>query len=204
MVRPYVRGNVKLTEQLLQYMNVPRKLWNAKLELVPVCARAEVAKYLKDFYEAAEEGYGLVLRGMPQTGKSSVAALVAKRARVLGFTVSFVTFFDLRELLRTEETLSGAPALDRCRDVDVLVLDGFSETDRPDRFAGEALLRSLVTTRGDRKQVTIVTTTVDAKTWREDILPGIPYLHDLTLRGDDALFGSSEAERRKAFFKGTK
>lgn len=142
-------------------MNLPEELWTTKIQGVPESVRSTVENYLVRIDEMVDNGAGLLLFGPKGVGKTSIAALIAKEARAAGKTVYFTTLWELRESVRArfmfDETLS---ILDRCREVDVLVLDGFKEEDADPKeyHFGMRSIEELLSTRGVWKKVTVLTT----------------------------------------------
>jgi len=140
-------------------MNLPREFWTAKVQTVPESVRDTVARYLLNIDTMIERGAGMLLQGSAGVGKSGIGALVCKEARSRGYTTYFMSVWELRESIRArvpfDDTFS---VLDRCRDVDVLVLDGLRQEDAAERMFNARDMEELVVRRVARKFVTIVTT----------------------------------------------
>jgi DNA replication protein DnaC len=140
-------------------MNLPEDSWRVKIQEVPESVRATIESYLKRFDDMALKGAGLVLWGDPGVGKTGIAALVAKEARQRGYVVYFTTVYELRELTRSYIKFEeGQSILDRCREVDVLVLDGFEESDITEKDVNLRSVEDLLLYRGSKLKVSILTT----------------------------------------------
>jgi DNA replication protein DnaC len=153
-----------LDQDDLQRMNLPPEFWRVKVtDITDPYTKEKIGRYLKNFPEMFKKGYGLMLYGDPGVGKTSIAAMVAKEARSWKKTVFFTMIWELRELEKSRYQYEGASILERCRNVDVLVLDGFVEEDINERVVNARTLEQLITFRGQRGKLTIVTTRIDKK-----------------------------------------
>lgn len=158
-MRVYSTGYRTLTEEDLRRMNIPEDFWRTKIQQVAEKTRPTVENYLTRFEEMAEKGAGLILLGEPGVGKTGIAVLVAKEARKRGFSVFFTTIYELRESLRSRIGFDEEQSmLDRCRDVDVLVLDGFDEADLTEPYVNLRSVQDLLASRGSKLRVSIFTT----------------------------------------------
>lgn len=150
-----------LVAEDLTRMNLPEDLWRAKLQDVQPSARSIIEGYLTRFDEVAEKGAGLVIRGEAGTGKTGISAVVAKEARARGYTVFFTTIFDLREAIRIKQMYDESLSIfDRCKEVDVLVLDNLVLSDMTDHYVNERFIEELITGRGARLKISILTSRV--------------------------------------------
>jgi DNA replication protein DnaC len=145
-------------------MNLPREYWTAKVQGVPESMRTTIHRYLVNTDIMLDRGAGMFLTGPAGVGKTGIASLVCKEARSRGYTVYFTSVWELRECVKSkvmfEETTS---VLDRCREVDVLVLDGLREEDQKDYTFGSRAIEELLVGRGTRKRVSIVTSRLDMR-----------------------------------------
>lgn len=149
-------------------MNLPEEFWKATVQSVPESVRDTVRRYLLHIDVMLSRPAGLLLSGSAGVGKSAIAALVCKEARSRGYTGYFTTLWELRESIRARLLFDDEQSLlERCRSVDVLVLDGLRSEDAPEQILGRRTLEELITTRGARKKATFVTTPLDALELRQ-------------------------------------
>lgn len=152
------------TRSDFERMNLPRDYWTVKVQGVPESVREMVRRYLVNTDTMVSRGAGMILSGRAGVGKTGIAALVAKEARSRGYTVYFTSVWELRECVRSKVMFDeGTSILDRCREVDVLVLDGLRPEDQKDYTFGGRSIEELLVGRGARKQVSILTTRMDVK-----------------------------------------
>ena len=145
-------------------MNLPREFWRAKVHGVQEGLRPTVERYLLRIREMREKGIGLLVHGGPGVGKTSIAALVVKEARARGYTALFIGVWELRESMRSRVMFEeGTSIQDRCREVDVLVLDALSPEDSKETWVNEKFLEELVNYRRSYHRVTIITTRLSSK-----------------------------------------
>jgi DNA replication protein DnaC len=143
----------------LERMNIPKQYWGAKVQYVAESVQDVVRRYLVNTDEMMKRGAGMFVTGSPGVGKTSIAILVCKEARARGYTAYFAPIWELRECIKSrvifEETTS---VLDRCKEVDVLVLDDLCLEDARDYGFGARRIEELLSFRGSQQLVTIVTT----------------------------------------------
>ena len=146
-------------------MNLPKEFWRAKVHGVPEAVRPTVERYLLRIREMTEKGIGLFIHGDPGVGKTSIAALAVKEARSRGYTALFIGVWELRESMRSrmmfEENVS---IQERCREVDVLVLDALAPEDASEMFVNQKFLKDLVSWRRSHQKVTIITSRIEPPT----------------------------------------
>lgn len=158
----------ELTGSDLESMNLPFELWNTRLAEVPESARAMVGNYVKNIREMARRGAGLILGGDAGVGKTGIASLILKRSRACGYSGYFVSVWELRDCVRNRVPYDGDQlVLDRCRAVDVLVLDGLKPEDANERVFGVRDIEELLQARARKAQINILTTRLSARTFEE-------------------------------------
>lgn len=149
----------KLERVDLVRMNLPEDLWYSKVDGVLESVRPAIARYLWKVPQMVQDGIGLLIHGPEGTGKSAIASLVAKEARSGGYTVLFVRVWELREMLRSRMDFDDdTTMIGRAREVDVLVLDDLRESDATEKFFGLSEIEALISLRGAKRRVTVVTT----------------------------------------------
>lgn len=140
-------------------MNLPEEFWRTKIFNVAESVRSKVEGFLVNVDSNLEGGIGLIVSGPEGTGKTGIASLVLKEARSRGFPVFFITVWDLRVAIRNRTPFDDdTSVLDRCLEVDVLVLDSLREEDVKDTFFDARALEELVRSRISRRKMTVVTT----------------------------------------------
>ena len=179
----------RLTEDDFERMNLPEEFWRAKVQQVSEKVRPAIIQYLKKIVENVSRGTGFTLRGATGVGKSSIASLILKEARIHGFTGFFVTVWELKEAVRSRLMFDDTrTVLDRCREVHVLVLDDLGLGDLQGGF-GERFVEGLIAYRGSRRRVTVVTTRLEPMKLREELGQFINtlngYCPSLLVRGPD-------------------
>jgi DNA replication protein DnaC len=160
----------ELTGSDLESMNLPFELWNTRLAEVPESARTMVSNYLKNIREMARRGAGLILGGDAGVGKTGIASLILKRARANGYSGYFTSVWALRDGVRNRVPYDGDQlVLDRCRSVDVLVLDGLKPEDinERERVFGVRDIEELLQARAREAQINILTTRLSARNLEE-------------------------------------
>lgn len=159
-----------LTASDFERMNLPREFWTAKVQCVAESVQDTINRYLVHFEAMAERGAGLLLSGAPGVGKTGIAALACKEARSLRFTVLFMPVWELREHVKAKTPFdSSQTIMERCLSVGLLVLDGLRAEDARDFVFGARAIEDLVSSRGHRKLITIVTTRLGTADLREHL-----------------------------------
>lgn len=166
-----------LTEADFARMHLPEEYWRSKIQEVAESVREPVQNYLVSMHKMAERGAGLIVGGGSGVGKTGIAALVAKEARSRGFTVFFTTIWELREYVRSRIMFDDSTSvLDRCREVDVLVLDNLRAEDATEMMVNAKTLEDLLASRGSRRKISILTTRMSLG----DLRAKMPGLMDVT------------------------
>jgi len=145
-----------ITREDLERMGMPEVLWRTKVTGVPASVQQVISNYLFKIDEYVSRGAGLFLTGPSGVGKSGIASLIAKEARARGKTVFFTPVFQLRDAMKAKVLFDEEQSyMQRCRAVDVLVLDNL----QPDDLAGfdARSIEELVTYRKARQKTTVVT-----------------------------------------------
>jgi DNA replication protein DnaC len=158
----------KLVKADLERMNLPQEHWFARFDQIAEPMQPVVERYIRNIHTRVSNSDGLYIYGPSGVGKTTLAAVIAKEARAHGFTVYFARVWELREMIRAridfdeETTMVG-----RARGVDVLVLDDLRVEDATEKFFSVADIAALVKDRREHKHVTLVTSTMTAKTLGE-------------------------------------
>lgn len=186
----------------LERMGLPEEFWRVRLDGSPAAAAALVANYVARLVPLFERGVGLILRGPRGAGKTALASIIAREARVIGFPVYFTTVWDLRDAVRARTPFDlEQSVLDRARSVDLLVLDGLRTEDGPETFFGRRAIEELLASRASRERPTVVTTSLQhrelddpAGPWRPLVQTG--RLVTIAVDGPDLRAAQHEALKR--------
>lgn len=154
--------SVELTDAVLQRMNLPARYWSVKFSLVPASApyREAVRSYLAQVRQMRAHGVGLVLWSPSNgTGKTSLAALVAKQMRRAGLTAYFTRTDSLQEdMIEGRRYNEETTVRERVREVDLLVLDDFGKEHKARSGFTENWIESLLRDRVQALRPTVLTT----------------------------------------------
>jgi len=187
-----------LEEADFRRMNIPEEYWRVKLQGVNAPVRPQVGRYLQHIDQRIKDGVGLILGGSPAVGKTGIACLIAKAARLHRHTVFFSALWELREHIRERVMFEhDTSVLDRSRNVELLVLDGLCEDDAKDYYFGTRTLIALLSLRASYKRPTILTTQLGVSDIRK-FFPGLleavqGHMVFFPVRGDNLRQGRHEA-----------
>lgn len=150
---------LELKHSDLVRMGIPERYWNARLDLIPVSVRPKFNKLLhkERLHKCMTEGFGLILSGNSCVGKSSAAVVLLKVARMWGYPGYFITPSTLRRAVFSDRAFDeDFTVLERCRSVDLLVLDDFRVADLEAKGFGVAEFVNLLKHRIDARLSTIL------------------------------------------------
>lgn len=151
-----------LTEGDMVRMGLGRRYWEVSLSLVPDSPWKEsVENYLVHLTSCLERGWGLWLHGDNRVGKTSLAVIVAKEARRHEQTVFFIEASSFASAsIRTQEYDKDFTIEQKCKYVDVLVLDDLGKEHRNSSGSVESEIEELIRERANDRKVTIITSNV--------------------------------------------
>ncbi len=209
---------LKLEEQDLKRMYLPTEFWQAKISDFEEGATVEnasgtvypVAQFfrstLANMSVIKSKGYGPLICGDTGVGKTALAAMLLKEARRRKFTTFFTMVWDLRDSITNKYRFDvNTSVMERCREVDFLVLDGLVPEDKFQRVLPVSEVERLVVWRGQQAKVTIVTTRLKSpaefkKEKIDTFLTGTgAYLTPVVLQGEGAR-STRKAKMRDVFF----
>lgn len=162
---------LKLEDQDLKRMYLPAEFWESKLSDFAkdtmvhnaLGKKYPVAKFFKatlaNMATLRRKGYGPLICGDSGVGKTALAAMILKEARRRKYTTFFAMVWDLRDSISHRLMFDvNHTIMERCRDVDFLVLDGLEGDQGFQRILPISEIERLVVWRGQQGKVTIVTT----------------------------------------------
>lgn len=145
----------------LKRANLPEKFWYATLSAIPKDLHyvKKVTAYFARMEELMGRGIGVYLFSIDnQTGKTSVAAALLKRAIRLKKTVYFEEAGRLKNALIRDEAFDDSLSLDRrIRSVDLLVIDDLGKEYRTSSGYAESTLENILRDRIQALKPTIFT-----------------------------------------------
>jgi len=157
----------KLTIGDVRRANLPERYWGASLNAIPdrLLYKPKVEKYLGSILEMLDQGIGLYLWSTENgSGKTSIAALIAKEALRYGKTVFFEESSRLKgSLINKEQFEEGTSIEERMMMVDVLILDDIGKEYRTSSGYAENVIETLVRARVQKVKTTIMTGNVHPK-----------------------------------------
>lgn len=157
----------KLTIGDVKRANLPERYWEASLNVIPdhLDYKHKIKKYLDNLVGMMEQGIGLYLWSAEQgTGKTSVAALIAKEALRYGKTVFFEESSRLKGMLINKEQFEEGTSIEaRIEMVDLLVLDDIGKEYRTSSGYAENAIETLVRARVQKVKTTIMTGNIHPK-----------------------------------------
>lgn len=157
-----------------EVMMLPPSLWGVTQEELTPSTKPVLDKLIDDAATYCRKGYVLVIYGGPGTGKSSAAAVVAKKTMETGIRALWTCPGMLRDAVRWElDYNSQRSYLFHTQQVSLLVIDDLVEADFDYKQYGRNEYRDLLRRRSSYGKSTIVTTSMPPEVWRwiYDALP---------------------------------
>lgn len=160
----------RLTRRDMERMMLPSKFWKTVFRRIPERNRGELEKYIRglgnlcDPGEAMKNGFGIVIWGDNDGGKTSAATVVLKEARRRGFTGLFIGALNYRSgVIERVPFDEDCTLKERCSTVDMLVLDDLGKETSGLKSSGgsERIFEDLIRDRCNNLRPTIITTNID-------------------------------------------
>jgi len=156
-------------------MQIPRRLWSTSLEKLPNEAdsyKPNIVKYINNLRTARKKGLGLILYGENGSGKSALAAIIAREAYLAGFTVFWTGCNDYKAAVFSREEFDEYTTIvERAQEVDFLVIDDMGKEYRGKSEFMESEIDNLIRKRVLNGCVTIVTTNLKPERMKEEYTP---------------------------------
>lgn len=168
----------KLNRADLVRMRLPKRYWNVNYDGVSDFSDGKEARsprdtlrnYIRQMDDMKEDGMGVLLWGPNGTGKTSMAAIVAKEYRRRFCTVLFLEAAALKSLVKSKDLFDEDETYwQRAKEVDVLVLDDLCKGVQDTKGFGEQVLDELLRARNANQLVTIITTNASPKGKEESL-----------------------------------
>src|SRR3990170_3779010 len=154
-----------LTKDDMARMNLGRRYWEVSLDVIPETMpyKGEVISYLAKLDRMIANGWGLFLWGPNATGKTALAAIVAKEAKRHGYTVFFIGASEYADSIIRRKPFDDVETIEeRCKSVDMLVLDDLGKENRSEAgFFIETELEELVRARSNNCKATVITSNMN-------------------------------------------
>lgn len=161
-----------LTQKSLERMKLPRLFWTTEVALIEEGPHKKaILRYLSKIDQALGKGFGMVLWGDNDSGKTSAASLCLKEARRRGYSAMFITAAQYIAAYMNKTVFDDAHSVEqRCKFVDLLVIDdlGKEVVRMEDATVGSVaiarVIDDLVRSRCTSVKPTIITANLDPKT----------------------------------------
>lgn len=159
-----------LTREDMERMRIPIRYWRADLAQVSdvrpqdggESPRAFVARYMGAIDAMRAKGRGILLYGPNGTGKTSIAAVIAKAWRRRGGPVMWLEAAEIKTAVFDHLAFDEEEGLwERAFRVSLLVLDDLGKGTQDDKGAGDRLLDELIRHRNGARLTTIITTNIN-------------------------------------------
>jgi DNA replication protein DnaC len=148
-------------------MRLPKRYWNVDYKETQ-SPRDVLKNYLLQIEDMKQEGLGLLLWGPNGTGKTSMAAIIAKEFRRRFSTVLFIEAASLKTIVTSRDSFDEESTYwQRAKEVDVLVLDDLGKGVQDGKGFGEQVIDELIRTRNANQLVTIITSNISPKGKKE-------------------------------------
>lgn len=160
------KGRRMLTGSSLKRMRLPKRFWSAEFARITDGKHKDaIAHYFRGIAEAVSKGYGMILWGKNDTGKTGAAAVCLKEARRQGFTGLFITANQyISDVVGSAVFNDAQTVKQRCMSVGLLVLDDLGKEQANAAISGVNVARmfeDLLRHRSANLKSTIITTNLN-------------------------------------------
>lgn len=167
--------NVTVTKSHLLWANIPFRYWHSTVQKASTEACVFLKKFLPGLDNHINSGFGLWIQGTYETGKSSLAAIIAKEVIRHGGVVTFIPMIRLMEYLTRDTCVAGQTEtiLERVARSNLVILDDVGAENYSSNVNGAACLEGLLRQLYDNLTSTIFTTNLTAATVKHQYKSGI-------------------------------
>lgn len=148
----------------LRRSNIPEHFWYATVSSIPehLPYQKKVLAYYAQMENFIDQGLGLFLFSeQNQTGKTSIASALLKRAIRLRKTVYFTEAGSLKNALTRNESFEPDMMLEqRVKSVDVLAIDDLGKEYRTSSGYAENIFENIIRYRVQGRKATLITTNI--------------------------------------------
>lgn len=159
------RRRRKLTRTDMERMQIPKRFWKVSFgEISEGNHKGIIRRFLQGIVRAMLEGYGIILWGDNDCGKTSAAVVIMKEARRIGYHCLFVRSSQYRQQVMNKAVFDENFSLqDWCTDVDLLVVDDIGKEPGSKESSGgsERMLEDLLRERSSNMKSSIITMNSD-------------------------------------------
>ena len=157
----------KRLERLLDYVEacLPEEFWNAGavVRKSKQSDLSDVKSYIRKLKRAFETGFGLLLIGPNESGKTTAAAAILTHARRLGYSIAYATFDDIMKASNAFDDDDAAEWLDRIASSDFVVIDELGKEISAREHRAHAIIEHHLRVRWSSKRPTIVCSNLTVK-----------------------------------------
>lgn len=166
---------VTVTKQHLVLANLPLRYWNASAKLLSVEGKAHLTSIFKNLDDRINSGAGYWIQGQYETGKTSLAVVVAKEVIRHGGVVTFIPAVRFMDYLVKDVRVEGQDEtiLERASRSNLVVFDDLGSESYSNSPNGAACLESLFRQFYDNLISVIFTTNLTAETSAARYVSGV-------------------------------
>lgn len=158
--------NIKAEQEKLKRMNFPSEYWDLSKDKIPKSLLPAFDKYIKQKDKYIDEGFGFIIYGPPGIGKTGACIFLARllnvnysKSRNGFYTSYYIRASDFRDKTRSKEVFENdVTVVDRCKNVDFLILDDISEKEATQAWPSSDIFTDLLLHRSTNGKSTFMTT----------------------------------------------
>ncbi len=176
---------VVVTKQHLKWANIPLRYWNASAKLLSTEGKEHLMALLPSLDALVNSGTGFWIQGEYETGKTSLAVVIAKEVIRHGGVVTFIPAVRMMDYLVQNIHVEGQEEtiLERCERSNLVIFDDLGAESYSNSPNGQAALESLFRRFYDALISVIFTTNLTAKTYSERYPTGVQTMLKRLVKG---------------------